>query len=131
MQWLRKLWRKIQKLWTKKPRKVTNVEVYEDMGTVTLNWELNGRQGGQALNPANAWTLVEMSADGGANFVALNTVAGDAAQEAVITELEPGTYQFRLTVLDQMDQSSPPHLEAATINPNAPNAVTNVTVTVE
>ena len=131
MQWLGKLWRWLQSLWTPKPNKVINVEVEENMATVTVGWELNGRAGGQTLLPENARTRVEMSADGGANYVPLIEIPGDAAQQAPVTDLEPGAYLFRMTVLDQLDQASPAHVEPANVMPNPPNAVTNVTVVIE
>lgn len=101
------------------------------MATVRLTWSLNGRQGGQALDPAQARTRIEMSADGGQNFVQLTQVPGTDPQNWAVTELEPGTYQFRATVIDSLDQESTPVVDAADISPNPPNPVADFTVTVE
>lgn len=76
--------------------------------------------------------LVLMSADGGANYGEIDQVPAPTA-EVLVRELEPGTYNFRLIVVDLQStpQFSDPVDVQKLIAAAPPNGVTNVVVTVE
>jgi len=137
MRWLEKLWKKIRKWWKKrskhKPRKVQNVRTEITMTkNVTLSWDLpTERTGGGALPIEDIQdTRIEMSADGGANYGDLARILPVEAQEVFVPDLEPGEWHFRITVLDDNDKVSAPHIEIATVlDDSPPNPVSNVVTT--
>ena len=89
------------------------------------------RQSGLPLDPADiAGVEVSLSADGGANFAVLDTVAPPATSLEQ-TELEPGDYMFRLIVIDTNGRRGNPVDEPFAIpDDTAPGEVTNVQVQV-
>lgn len=107
------------------------------MSNVRVTWTLpTKRVNGKAL-PASeiAQSIVSLSADGGAHFGELTRI--DAPGHSFLqTELEPGTYVFRVVVVDK---SQPDPLFSLPSNPGSvtiaqtspPAAVTDLTVVVE
>lgn len=117
-----------------KPRKIQNVRMEFDAMTKSLRvtWDLpTERTGGGALPVAEIRdTIVEISADGGANYTALLPVSPGLPQEVFVPDLEVGSWQFRMTVFDITDQQSAPHIEVHVIvDDSPPNPVSNVVVT--
>lgn len=101
------------------------------MANVRVSWKNPAtRVGGRPLAPADiAYVRVELSADGGQNFGEVGRVVGESFDQ---TELEPGTYVFRLTVVDKQ---SPPALSApvsqsVTLAEAAPSPVASIVVEV-
>jgi hypothetical protein len=88
------------------------------MAGLRLTWDLpNRRDDGRALAPSEiAFVQVLMSADGGENFVELNRV--ETVTFLAINDLEPGTYDFRLIVVDK--QAQPKSSAAADIEGTVP-----------
>lgn len=70
---------------------------------------------------------LEISADGGQNFGTLKVLAANVA-EYIQTELEAGTWFFRMFTVDQFDQESAPAVGSITLLPAKPNAPSNFTV---
>ena len=64
---------------------------------VQVTWDLPTSRTGGGLLPVEdiRETQVEMSADGGANFTPLTSVAPDGTQEVNVPELEAGAWHFR------------------------------------
>ena len=103
------------------------------MKDVRLTWELPvTRESGFPLNPADiAHVEVALSADGGANFGVLGTVAPGSTQTFTQTELEIGTWFFRLVVVDVAGlRSQPVQVQADVPDETAPDAVANVIVSI-
>lgn len=96
---------------------------------ITLTWELpTTRTAGGALPVEDIRdTVVEASADGGANFTTIDTVAPTDPQTAFVPDAEIGEWQFRLTVFDKANQPSAAHIEVVVVlDDSPPNPVTNV-----
>lgn len=86
-----------------KPSTITNLRGFQEMSkTVRLNWvDPTTRVDGSALAPTDiAAVTVFMSADLGANFVELGSVAA-GVQTFRQTDLPDGTYQFKVVVTDK------------------------------
>lgn len=104
------------------------------MSNVRVTWTLpTKRVNGKALPVSDiAQTIVSLSADGGTNFGELTRIAAPG-HSFLQTELEPGTYVFRVVVLDKSslisDPSNPGSVTIAQTSP--PAAVTDLTVVVE
>ncbi len=99
---------------------------------VTVAWTLpTTRLGGGALPPGEiAHVAAELSADGGSIFTPFGNVLPTDAQQVFVPDMEVGQWQFRLTVVDTLGQSSAPHVEVVdVIDDSPPNSVGNVTVT--
>ena len=77
------------------------------MQNVTVSWVLpTTRESGKALNPADIHRVVlEMSADGGANYVGVDEFP-PTVLSTVVVELEPGEWFFRGTVRDTKGRKS-------------------------
>ena len=77
------------------------------MATVRLNWTLpTKRTSGFPLSPDEIkHTVVEMSADGGANWVGIGQFPNNVLTTDV-TELEPGNWFFRGFVVDTNGKAS-------------------------
>ena len=102
------------------------------MANVRIRYDLpTARVDGKAL-PIDqiAGVRVLISADGGTNFGLLNVVP-PSQNEYLQTELEAGTWVFRLEVEDTNGQRSAPVDLQAVIVPALPNPVSNATATVE
>lgn len=99
---------------------------------VTVTWDLPTERTGGALLPVSEIrdTIVEISADGGAIFRPLDTVLPTDPQQVFVPDLEPGSWEFLITVFDTLGQASAPHIEPVTvIDDSPPNPVSNVQVT--
>lgn len=104
------------------------------MANVRVVWQLpTQRVDGKAL-PVSAIdaTIVSLSADGGANFVEIARVTAPTNSFRQ-TELEPGTYIFRLTVVDkQITAKTSSNVDTpVTLAAAAPNPVSDVSVVIE
>lgn len=100
------------------------------MANVNVTWTLpDKRESGRPLLLADIKHVdVQISADQGASFVSLNEVA-PPVKELRVTELEPGTYNFRLIVVDKKDRVSKPATASITIEDTTPpGAALNVAV---
>lgn len=101
------------------------------MANVRVSWKNpNTRVGGRPLDAADiSYVRVELSADGGQNFGEVGRVVGESFDQ---TELEPGTYVFRLTVLDKQSPAavSAPVEKSFTLAEAAPSPVASVVVEV-
>lgn len=98
---------------------------------VTGTWALptTRQQGGPLPIEEIQRTLVEMSADGGANFVDLVNVGPTDAQQFFIPDLEQGAYVFRFTVFDTAGQAGTVHTERVEVaDDSPPGPITNVTI---
>jgi hypothetical protein len=99
---------------------------------VTVTWKLpTSRQKGGPL-PVDEidHTLVELSADGGANFVNLQQIPPTALQEVMVPDVEQGEWHFRITVIDTLGQLGAPHIEIVEVaDDSPPDVVTDVTST--
>lgn len=96
---------------------------------VRVTWvPANKREDGKGLpvEQIKAQRL-EISADGGQNYGVLKSLAGNVA-EYIQTELEAGTWFFRMFTVDQFDQESAPVVGSITLTPAKPNAPSNFTV---
>ena len=114
------------------PGPALNVNVEIDMRNALVTWDLpTTRESGLPLDVADIASVeVELSGDGGANFASLDSVVPPAASLEQ-TELEPGDYIFRLTVVDMVGSGGQP-VDAPFNIPDdtPPGSVTNVNVTV-
>lgn len=106
------------------------------MATVTVNWnEPTTRTDGSALPlSAIAGTNVSYSSDNGATFTFLASVPPGATNQ-ITKDLTPGTYIFRLAVVDkQVPPKTGANVDKSAVvsNPSlaAPGIVTNVTVVI-
>lgn len=103
------------------------------MARATLTWTLpTQRVDGRALDVSELKeTRIEMSSDGGANFVEAALVpASDAQQQFVVENLTAGDYIFRATVFDLDGRNSAPADVTGTVLGN-PEPVSDLTVTIE
>lgn len=102
-----------------------------DMARATLTWTLpTERVDGRPLDPSDiASTRIEMSADGGANFVEAATVPPTEPQVFVVEDLSVGDYVFRATVFDTDGRNSAPAEATGTVLGN-PNPVGDLAVTI-
>jgi len=101
------------------------------MANLRITWVLpTTRESGKPLAPADiAGVDVELSADGGESFTSLGVKAGT---EFVITELEPGEWFVRGTVVDTKARRSAPLSGSAVIeDATAPSALVAIALTVE
>lgn len=103
------------------------------MANVRVNWVLpTKRVGGKALAAsAIAYTSVQM-AIGSLPFTEVAKVTAPAAT-FLQTELEPGTYKFRVVIVDKQTpaESSAPTDSSISLRDAAPEAATALTVVVE
>jgi len=101
------------------------------MANVRVSWKNpSTRVGGKPLAAADvAYVRVELSADQGANYAEVGRVVGESFDQ---TELEPGTYVFRLSVVDKQSpaQVSAPTVASVTLADAPPAAVTAVVIEV-
>lgn len=97
------------------------------MATLKVQWVLPVvRTSGKPLDPADiAGVDLELSADGGETFVSFGLKQGTSFD---FTELEPGTWFVRGTVVDTAQRRSAPVTESKTIvdssNPGALQSLT-------
>lgn len=98
--------------------------------TATVTWDLpTTRVSGNPLDPATLVGVdVYLSADLGANFTLLNTVAPVDPQMLVVPDLVDGDYIVRLEVRDLDGQVSVAVDTSFLIDLSAPDGVTNVVV---
>lgn len=99
---------------------------------VTITWDLPTArvEGGPLPVDEIARVQVEMSADGGANFVPLVDVTPAEPQQAYIPDLEVGSYEFRKIVFTTDGQQSDAVVtEVTVVDDSRPMPVTNVQVT--
>ena len=130
---IKDLWKAIRK-WLKgkkKPKKVENLTSEINMARdVTLTWTLpTARTGGGELPIEEIQhVIVELSADGGENYSAIETVLPTDVQQFVQNEMEAGAWHFRLVVWDTLGQQSAPGLHVETVaDESPPNPVENIT----
>ena len=101
------------------------------MKNATVSWDLpTTRESGFPLDPADIQGVeVSLSADGGASFSVLNTVAPPET-ELLVPDLEIGDWAFRLVVVDTNGKRSA-DVDALFNVPDetAPSAVVNPQVT--
>ena len=100
------------------------------MKNATVSWELPiTRESGRPLDLADIQGVeVSLSADGGANFAVLNTVAPPDT-DLFVPDLEVGDWVFRLTVVDTNGRRSMDVDELFNIpDETAPGIVSNVQV---
>lgn len=102
------------------------------MSNVRVTWKLpTTRVNGKPLLATDiVSTIVSLSADSGAHFAELARVPAPVVT-FLQTELEPGTYVFRLSVVDKGGLLSAGVDGTVTIAQVAPSTVTDVTVVVE
>jgi hypothetical protein len=105
------------------------------MANVRLNWTgalPTTRESGKPLAPEDIQGVrLELSADGGASFGVFDTYP-TVVTEAVVTDLEPGGWVFRFTVIDTQGRESTPLDVAATVEDRSnPSPLTSVDVSVE
>lgn len=101
---------------------------------VTVAWELpTTRQAGAPLPISEIdHTLVELSADVGANFIDLAQVQPTDPQQVFVPDTEVGEWHYRISVIDTNGKQGVPHIEVVTVvDDSPPNSVVNVTVTQE
>lgn len=104
------------------------------MADVIVSWDLpTARQQGGGLAPEDIdFTRVEMSADGGTTYTALNDVAPDAPQSVRVPDLEFGTWHFRVSTFAFVGgQGDVTEISATVEDVSAPVAVQNLQATVE
>lgn len=102
------------------------------MKTATLNWTLpTTRTSGGALDVSEiARVDIYMSADAGANFVLAGNRVPTEAQEFIVSDLDVGTYTFRVVVVDTSDRPSlPSDVDAIVPDESPPSQVADLTVT--
>lgn len=103
------------------------------MKTVTLTWDLpTTREQGGVLDPADINNIeVEASADGGTNWVLAGSVAPTDTQTFTMSDLDIGTWMFRVTVIDGAGQrSAPAETSVSVVDDSPPSSVTNLNATV-
>ena len=98
------------------------------MANVRITWNLPPV--GRSQRPLK-YVKVEISGDAGANYSALANVAASAEQRSDISDIEPGDYRVRLTVVDIADGEGAPVVTPFSVAFAAPGVVTNVQVAVE
>jgi hypothetical protein len=101
------------------------------MANLRISWDLpSTRRSGRPLRIDEIdYVDVQMSADQGANYVTLNEVP-PSETSLLVNELEPGTYYFRLIVVDTKGRESEPVVATFTIEDDTPpGAVLNVVIT--
>lgn len=100
------------------------------MADITVTVELpTTREKGGALKveDIDRWIL-EMSADGGVNYVVVDEFE-PSVLETVVPELEHGTWFFRGSVRDAFGQMSKPVVESKVINDTSPpNSLVKLTL---
>lgn len=75
--------------------------------------------------------IVELSADGGANFSLVQNVLATVSQQVSVSDVEPGSYQFRHTVEDISGAKGSPVVTPFTVVAvQPPGSVANVQVQV-
>ena len=91
------------------------------MANVKVSWKLpSTRESGKPLAAADVKHVdVQMSADQGANFVSLHHVIPPVL-ELMVTDLEPGTYQFKAFAVDTKDRVGKPGTAQITIDDSTP-----------
>ena len=101
---------------------------------ITITWDLptTRRDGGALPVDQIQETVVQMSADGGANFGELARVAPTDEQRVFVPDAEVGEWQFIIRVWDTDGQEGESHLEVVTVvDDSPPGPVTNVGVTLD
>jgi len=101
------------------------------VSNIRINWTLpTTRESGKPLAVTDIkYVRLELSANG-VDFSPLNNVVPPAVS-LLVTDLEPGTWTVRATVVDTRDRVSKSVIGAATIEDNsAPGVVTDLTLTV-
>lgn len=102
-------------------------------GTATITWSLPEEDEDGHPFPVDkvAFTLVALSADGGANFGVLDPVPGSAEPVTIIPDLEDGDWVVRLSVRGTNGRVGA-HVDTLfTIDSSIPGAVQNVVVEVD
>jgi hypothetical protein len=91
--------------------------------TIKVAWVLpTTRESGKPLAVADIdHVAIEMSADGGASYVSVGTFTTDVL-ETDVTELEPGEWFFRGTVVDTKGRRSAPVMDSRLIEDTTPPA---------
>lgn len=103
------------------------------MADIEITWDLpTERQSGGPLDLNDIdYTAVEISADGGTNYTEIDRVPRASDQRFVQTEVEAGTWLFRLAVYDTAGERGAAHVESVDIaDETPPAAVMNVTVNI-
>lgn len=103
------------------------------MSTARISWTWpTNRVLGEALPLAQIQHgELSMSADGGENFSGVAQVAPTGpTDEHVITDLAPGTYIFRVVVVDTENRRSVPIDETGGVL-SEPNGVSDLSITIE
>ena len=102
------------------------------MQDVRLRWTWPTSRGGKPLPLTDiAHARIEISADGGVNYGQLAQVPATAPTASFIqTELEPGTWFFRVTVVDTQTPpaESPPAVASITLRYPAPDGIADLTI---
>ncbi len=102
------------------------------MNNALVKWTLpTTRQGGGALPVEDIdTTQVSVSGDAGGNFALFANVPPTGPQQAVLSDMDPGDYIFRIVVVDDAGQpGTATHLAGTVADDSAPGAVTGATVT--
>ena len=102
------------------------------MNNALVKWTLpTVRQGGGTLRPSDIdKTEVSISGDAGGNFALFANVSPAGPQQAIISDLDPGDYIFRIVVVDVTGQKgTATDLSGTVADDSAPGAVTDASVT--
>lgn len=91
------------------------------MTDITVTWVLpSTRESGKPLDPADIdRVILEMSADGGVNYVGVDEFPPSVLATTVV-ELEPGEWFFRGTVRDTAGRKSKPLVRSTVIADTSP-----------
>lgn len=103
------------------------------MSNVLVKWQLpTTRESGRPINPADiAHVDLQMSADGGDQYVSVGTFGPDVL-ETTVTELEPGAWWFRGIVVDKAGKASSPRAASIAIaDDTAPGALLDLTLALQ
>lgn len=101
------------------------------MTNITVKWVLpTTREKGGALPVEEIDAVIlEMSADGGAKYVAVDEFPPDVL-ETVVPELEPGDWYFRASVRDTLMQVGKPTVRNKVLtDTSSPNVLLELTLT--